>query len=47
MWFIIIVLNGLTFVTAQPFNSEEACYLAAQTAHVGKCIEAAQLKEGE
>jgi hypothetical protein len=49
MWLIVIVLNGLTFVTAEPFNSAEACHLAAQTAHVGKCIDVTpqQPKEGE
>jgi hypothetical protein len=49
MWVIVVVLNGLTFVTAgTPFNSAEACHLAAQTAHVGKCIEIKpqQPKEG-
>lgn len=37
-WVIAVVINGLTFVTLSPFNSEEACILAQTQAHVGECI---------
>lgn len=39
MWAIIVVINGLTFFTIQPFGSEEACVLAQKTAQLGRCIE--------
>jgi hypothetical protein len=35
MWFLGIILNGLMFVTLEPFTTREACYLAAKTALVG------------
>ena len=39
MWVLAIAINGLLFVSAEPFNSEEACFLAQKTAQLGRCIE--------
>lgn len=39
MWVILVVINGLTFITPNSFNSEEACFLAQKTAQLGRCIE--------
>lgn len=39
MWAIVVVINGLTFFTIQPFGSEEACVLAQKTAQLGRCVE--------
>lgn len=36
-WFLTLTINGLLFITPEPFQSEEACLLAAKTAHVGEC----------
>ena len=39
MWVVAVIINGLTLVTIEPFHSEEACRLAAKTAHIGECLE--------
>lgn len=41
MWFLGIMLNGLLFVTLDPFHSEEACQLGARQAQIEgyRCIE--------
>jgi hypothetical protein len=31
MFYLALSINGLDFVTVAPFNSEEACILAAKT----------------
>lgn len=39
MWHIMVVINGLIFLSVPGFNSEEACILAQTQTNVGKCIE--------
>lgn len=41
MWFLGIVLNGLAFLSFEPFGSEEACRLAAKQVQMEKfeCVE--------
>jgi hypothetical protein len=36
MWFLALTINGLAFSTIEPFNSEEACILAAKTVGAAK-----------
>lgn len=41
VWFLGIMLNGLPFLSLEPFHSEEACELAAKVVQAPKyqCIE--------
>jgi hypothetical protein len=34
IWFLAFAFNGLAVISYEPFNSEEACVLAAKTANV-------------
>lgn len=34
IWFVAFSMNGLLFATVEPFNSEEACRLAGEEAHL-------------
>ena len=47
MWVVAVIINGLTFVSLEPFNSQEACELAAVTAHLGECVEVTPNEGGE
>jgi hypothetical protein len=41
-WFLAFDINGMTVISYQPFNSEEACRLAANQVNVVRfeCLEA-------
>jgi hypothetical protein len=47
IWFLAFVFNGLAVISYEPFNSEEACVLAAKTANVATfdCLPAPKPKE--
>jgi hypothetical protein len=30
IWFLLLTVNGLAFMTVEPMNSEESCILAAK-----------------
>jgi hypothetical protein len=36
MWFLAFVFNGLAVISYEPFNSEEACVLAAKQANIAQ-----------
>ena len=41
-WFLAFNINGMTVISFQPFNSKEACHLAARQVNVAvfDCLEA-------